>query len=172
MLHSPPFYNIYVQCFTLQVLSSEINWKYGSGLHEGIGGQFQTIYVWQQRQSDPIRTAAYSDIYTRLSEYGLRCVEITKDDNCFFMSIATILSRSHDLGQCICFEIEALSQDTVTLSRYLWWAIEWSLWLPGLSCQRGSNKLGGWSLKNLKLLVTLIALWVISCHMSCRMHST
>ena len=77
---------------------------------------FKPLVYGNKDKGDHTGTAANSDIHTRLSEYGLRRIEITKDGNCFFMSIATILSKSHDSGQHICSEIGASSQDTFTLS--------------------------------------------------------
>ena len=55
---------------------------------------------------------------SRLEEYGLRRIEIAKDGNCFFMSIATILSRSKDLGQRICSDIAASMQTYTPITAF------------------------------------------------------
>ena len=46
------------------------------------------------------------------SSYWLWHIEIAKDGNYFFMSIATILSQCKDLGQRICSGIAASVHDT------------------------------------------------------------
>ena len=87
-----------------------------------------------ERTSDPI---VNSDIHTRLGEYGLQHLEIVKDGNCFFMSVATILSKTPGLGEQTCLEIGAslhLLEDTFMLSKHLR-----KLFVEELLSERSSN---------------------------------
>ena len=82
---------------------------------------FKPFMCGNKDKSDHAGTPVCSDVNSRLSDYGLQRIEVLKDGNCFFMSVATIISRNRELGQVLCSERGPSMQleDTFTLSKHL-----------------------------------------------------